>query len=168
MEYILGLADEAALEQIYRLIDQRIRWMDENDIRQWNVTDYWNAYPKDYYVREMRRGRLYVLKLKADQRVAGAVVLLEQDSRWKDAPLLPAYYIHNFVAGEAEHGAGGVMLQKIQELAVKNRKVCLRLDCAVSNRKLNCYYERKGFLLAGQCVDGNYSGNRREKKLQEM
>ena len=165
MEYLFELADEAALGQIYKLIDQRIRWMDEKGIRQWNVTDYWKAYPKDYYVREMWRGTLHVLKRKADRQVMGAVVLLEQDSRWKDAAPLPAYYIHNFVADEAERGAGGMMLQKIQELAVKNHKACLRLDCAVSNEKLNRYYEQKGFLLAGQCVDGNYSGNRREKKL---
>ena len=34
------------LERIEALIDARIRWMDETGIRQWNVTNYREVYPR--------------------------------------------------------------------------------------------------------------------------
>lgn len=34
---------------MFQLISRRIRWMDENGIRQWNETKYDEAYPLAHY-----------------------------------------------------------------------------------------------------------------------
>jgi hypothetical protein len=165
MEYIFMSADASVLEDVYALIDQRIAWMDEVGIQQWNVTNYWDAYPKSYYVHQMNQGNLYVLKQTQDNKVVGAIVLLEEDGQWSDCSDVSAYYLHNFVTAISEKGTGGIILKAVQELAVRNEKTRLRLDCATDNVRLNHYYKNKGYVFAGQCADGPYVGNKREKIL---
>ncbi len=165
MEYLFALAEKGDLEAVFGLIDGRIRWMDEKGIRQWNVRDYWNVYPKEYYARKQRQRELFVLKRQADQRVVGAAAILEEDEYWQEDSDVPAYYIHNLVADSAERGAGRALLRCIEKRALEKGKICLRLDCAMDNQRLNDYYEQMGFVLAGVCYDGNYTGNKREKKL---
>lgn len=116
MEYELVLADESALEAVYGLIDQRIRWMDEKGIAQWNAMDYWGAYPREHYAELMRRGELYVLK-RPDRRIVSAAALYEEDERWADAAELPAFYVHHFTSDVHQKGAGRAMLRKIEALA---------------------------------------------------
>ncbi|RSD29571.1 GNAT family N-acetyltransferase [Mesobacillus subterraneus] len=166
MEYIFMSADASVLEDVYALIDQRIAWMDEVGIRQWNVTNYWDAYPKSYYVHQMNLGNLYILKKAEDNKVVGAIVLLEEDSRWNDCSDVSAYYLHNFVTDSRVKGAGEIILESVHELAVRNKKTRVRLDCAIDNVRLNHYYENKGYVFAGQCADGPYIGNKREKRLE--
>ncbi len=165
MNYKFTLADHSALQHIYTLIDKRIEWMDKMGIQQWNVTNYWEVYPKNYYINELKNKNLYVLKRNKDEAIIGAVVIFDVDVRWKDDYDVPAYYIHNFVTDINEKGAGKFMLKCIQELAINNNKICLRLDCATSNKNLNDYYKQEGFVLVGQCIDGNYFGNKREKRF---
>lgn len=168
MNYTFILADESVLEDVYGLIDRRIQWMDDNDIQQWNVTGYWEAYPRSYYVRMVRKRCLYVLKREADQKTVSAAVLFDEDKRWHDDPMFPAYYVHNFVTAPEEKGVGKILLSYIEDLARKKGKVCIRLDCSRSNQKLNRYYEQQGYILRGQCADGNYLGNKREKVFGEI
>lgn len=165
MEYELVLADESALEAVYGLIDQRIRWMDEKGIAQWNVMDYWGAYPREHYAELMRRGELYVLK-RPDRRIVSAAALYEEDERWVDAAELPAFYVHHFTSDVHQKGAGRAMLRKIEALARERGKACIRLDCSDDNARLNRYYEDVGYLPAGFCTDGPYRGIRREKGLK--
>lgn len=47
-------ADE--VPQMFSMILARMRWMDENGIRQWNATEYDRAYPLEYYMDEQYRG----------------------------------------------------------------------------------------------------------------
>ncbi|MDO4829558.1 MAG: hypothetical protein Q4B19_09290, partial [Clostridia bacterium] len=51
--YALRSARPEEVDEVFSLYEKRVRWMDEKGIRQWNDTDYLNAYPADYY-REMR------------------------------------------------------------------------------------------------------------------
>ncbi len=163
MDYQFVLADKSTLEQIYALIDQRIHWMDEVGIRQWNVTDYWGVYPKEHYVEQMQQNRLYVLKRASDQTVVAVAVLYETDERWAGEQDVPAYYVHHFAADTHEKGAGALLLQHLEHTARRDGKAALRLDCADDNPRLNQYYAKKGYVLVGTCVDGVYRGNKREK-----
>ena len=165
MNYQFEPADNTSLEDIYRLIRNRIRWMDQSGIRQWNVTNYWDAYPETYYQTQLRQGRLYVLRRGDNRKIAGAAVILEHDRRWLNDAGIPSYYIHNFVTDIEEKGAGRIILKEVAKMALKNGKQCIRLECAADNGRLNSYYERQGFVLVGQCVEGCYQGNKREKKL---
>lgn len=157
------LADFSALPKLYNLIDSRIHWMDLVGIQQWNVTDYWKRYPKTYYENAVRRGLLYIQKQENHGEIVGAVVLSETDRSWADDK--PAYYIHNFVTALEEKGAGDAILDACYDLALQNRKSCLRLDCSADNQKLNAYYEQRGFQLVGICDEVIYVGNKREKTV---
>ena len=165
MNYQFGLADESVLEQIYALIDRRIGWMDEVGIRQWNVTDYWGVYPREHYVEQMRHGRLFVLKDATSGAVAATAVFYERDPRWPDDAQVDTYYVHHFASSPDAKGAGRRLLQHLEEYARQKGKTVLRLDCADGNSKLNRYYQEKGYLPCGTCVDGLYRGILREKHL---
>jgi len=157
------------LPSVYALIDQRIRWMDEMGIRQWNVTGYWLRYPQEYYVRLMQAGQLYVLldgnESDGNEKVLGAAALLETDPHWAGFEGDSACYLHHFVTDVHAGGVGSIILQKAESIARAAGKACLRLDCSDSNPRLNRYYEEAGYHITGRCTDGPYSGNRREKAL---
>ncbi|VBB07776.1 acyl-coa n-acyltransferase [Lucifera butyrica] len=83
------------VDEILILIQKRINWMDENNISQWNKTNYLKYYPKNYYEELVSKGQLYVVKYGNLNSVIGAFALLEQDKCWNDSS--QSYYIHNLV-----------------------------------------------------------------------
>ena len=163
MEYKFLLADEKMLDDIFELFIKRIKWMDSVGIRQWNVTNYIEAYPKEYYQRQIEEKHLYVI-IDDNDKVISAVVLLEDDELWNDK--ISAYYVHNLVTDMKIKGIGKKMLECVEDLARKNKKTKLRLDCAEDNAFLNNYYESKGYLFVGKCEEGVYKGNKRQKNLE--
>jgi len=167
MKYEILQADETMLDDIYKLYENRIEWMDEVGIKQWNVTDYLKAYPKSYYKKQISENRLYVMMDNIDNKIVGAIVLLEQDDIWEDSKNCSAYYLHNLETDVKTKGIGTLILNAVDDLAEKNNKQRLRLDCAEDNEFLNNYYEYAGYFLVGKCAEGLfYKGNRREKVLK--
>lgn len=165
MNYILQKARTEELEEIYGLYEARIHWMDENGVRQWNVTGYLELYPISYFEMQQKADRLYVLK-DGNDKISGAVVLLEEDARWADRLFEEAFYVHNLVTAPGAKGAGRKMLVEAERIAREKNKEFLRLDCDVDSEFLNSYYGRQGFELAGNCEEGMYKGNRRQKRLR--
>lgn len=110
--------------------------MDHMGIRQWNVTNYLESYPATYYESMQSRGNLYVLR-NDHFKTIGAVVLLQEDNRWSDRADASAFYIHNLVTDSEVKGAGSMILQEIERLAVREKKESLRLDCAIDNAFCN-------------------------------
>ena len=159
--YRLIPAEPHHMEAVYRIIDDRIRWMDRVGILQWNTTDYWGVYPKEHYLRLARQGDLFVLT--QGQRVLGVGALLREDPRWEDGFRVSAYYLHHFATVLDEKGIGATMLTLLEAYTKATGKERLRLDCAVDNGFLNRYYGEKGYTMCGRCVDGLYEGNLREK-----
>lgn len=165
MECRFLLADETMLDDIFNLFIKRVAWMDKVGIKQWNVSHYLEAYPKEYYKRQIDENRLYVIA--DNDKIIAAIVLLEEDDRWDDQA--SAYYLHNFVTDTEVKGIGKKMLEFVEALARENNKLKLRLDCAEDNAFLNTYYENEGFVLAGKCQEGPYyKGNKREKSLKKI
>lgn len=80
--YIFIKAKYGDVEEVYGLIIKRIKWMDKNEISQWNKTNYLGSYPKEYFEEKVALEQLYVMKDSFSGKVAGAVVLLEEDRRW--------------------------------------------------------------------------------------
>lgn len=165
MDYLFRLAKKEDICQAFELYRQRIQWMDKAGIAQWNVTNYLEAYPKEYYEDQFIHGNFYVLEKKFQRIVVGAVVLLQADERWSDKADDAAYYIHNLVTSKEEPGAGKILLNAIEMLAIERGKSFVRLDCAVDNAFLNRYYETEGYVLSGECSEGTYYGYRREKRI---
>lgn len=82
------------LQSILSLIRARIEWMNENNIEQWNRTDYLSRFTNEYFHRVISNGQLYTVK--TDGQVIGAFTLFDYDERWNDGQ--KALYIHNFVS----------------------------------------------------------------------
>lgn len=164
MEYEFARALPGDAPGVVALVIERTAWMDRVGIRQWNVNRYPEVYPEEYYREEARAGRLYLLRRNG--AIASAAVLRQEDGQWEDSAAARALYVHNLVSSLNDKGAGGRLLDWAEKLARERGLTALRLDCAANNASLNEYYEKKGFRLCqGQCVDGPYVGNKREKTL---
>ena len=96
-------------------------------------------------------------------------------SRWETGNYLPpvemlqqlsSFYgitINEILSGERL--SEDTFLEKAEEYCIKQGKRYLRLDSAVGNQTLEEYYTSRGYVEAGQCVDGLYRGILRQKKL---
>lgn len=163
--YIFRPASGCEVYPVFELVKKRVQWMDEKGIRQWNVTGYLEAYPVSYYEERQKEGQLYILL--SGSTVCGAAVLSEEDDRWQDRAEDTALYVHNLVTDATISSAGRQLLAEAEQLAKKQGKRYVRLDCAIDNAFLNRYYASQGFQLAGLCRDGPYQGNRREKEIKQ-
>ncbi len=165
MAFRFGPAGEEDLEKVFELLRERMAWLKEKGIPQWEPEEYWAAFPEEYYRRAAREGRLFVLKDPACGALAAAAVLTQQDRGWDGET--QAVYVHNFAASRAYPGAGSLFLEYCEASARAQGKQSVRLDCAVGNERLNRYYEQRGYLPRGWVTAGSYHGIRREKRLLE-
>lgn len=46
--------EKEEVQDVFELILDRIEWMNDNDIHQWNETNYTDAYPLSYYEEKKR------------------------------------------------------------------------------------------------------------------
>lgn len=161
--YEFRMLRQSEVPQMFHLILQRMRWMNENGIKQWNVMEYDKAYPQVYYEAECQKGRAFVLVNRETDEIVCGAVLKEQDELWNDNE--PALYLHHFAAKVGEAGAGSVFLGKAEAYAKEQKKRYFRLDSSDDNEKLEKYYRAHGYLPVGICEDGGYRGILREKAL---
>lgn len=153
------------VQHVFQLVLNRIRWMDEVGIRQWNVTDYVGRFPLSYYEQKQAEGEMFVLEEKATGRIVCGAILKEVDDRWPDDVKGTAYYLHNFATDTNKPGVGLIYLHLAERYAAVMGKEYFRLDCAVDNAFLNRYYDAQGYTVVGTCVHGLYKGLLREKRL---
>ena len=92
---------------------------------------------------------MYLFRM-GGQPVGTMVLQWSDEEAWGDVPE-DAGYVH-WLAVRRDHagrGLGNEFLDWAEDRTVRSGKRCLRLDCAVSNRALNEYYERAGFSFRG-------------------
>lgn len=150
---------------MFAMIRQRMAWMDDKGIEQWNVAGYDEIYPLSYYEAAQARGEAFALADADTGELVSAAVLLEEDERWEDCA--PALYVHNFVSRVGERNAGALFLAHAEAYAAQRGKRFLRLDSAENNASLARYYDALGFETAGFCTDGPYRGILRQKALTQ-
>lgn len=148
-------------DAILDMIRERIAWMDEKGLKQWNVTNYLDCYPRNYFEEGIRRGDFYLMKENGES--TGVMALFTQDGRWDDDPNY--FYVHHLTVRPGHHGGGEAMLRFAEELGRARGKRGIRLDSAVDNDKLNDYYEHLGYPAMSTFTEGLYEGLRRVKYL---
>lgn len=158
-------ADSSDLNSVYEIIKKRVNWMEEKGLKQWNCTDYLRVYPLSYFSEHQKNERLFVLRDIDTDIVMAVMVLLELDERWPGYENRNSFFVHNFATLPNVAGLGGIMLKYAEKYAISSGKSYLRLDCPSDNEFLNNYYEERGYIPAGECIDRLYRGNRKEKKL---
>lgn len=162
--YIFRTMDPGEAPRMVEMIRERITWMDREGIRSWNMSDYLTIYPPAYYEDRARSRRMFALERVADGKIVCAGALLEEDGRWPDG--LPGLYVHHLVSDVGERGTGSLFLARAEDYARERGVDRLRLDCYVDNAEINAYYEKLGYHPAGTCVDGEYHGILREKRIK--
>ncbi len=170
--YIFREIAKEEIPQMFDMIIERMRWMDEVGIRQWNVTGYTEVYPMEYYEGKRLKGENFALIDTQTGRVVCAGVMKSRDDRgrWKDVIDVEnqddsAVYLHHLVTRLDAKGSGIIFIEFAEKLAKERGKKFFRLDSAVGNMKLEKYYDAQGYYPVGECVDGLYHGVLREKKL---
>lgn len=145
------------------LVEQRVTWLETKRIEQWERSHYLSRYNLAYFENAARLGRLW--GLFEESRLVASAVLLDKDPRWKGFEDAPAWYVHNLASAVDKPGAGAEFLYWAEMKARELKKQFLRLDCRTGAKKINAYYEEKGFLYAGECEEPFYKGTLRQKKL---
>jgi len=161
----IRLADLEDVDGILDLIRQRIGWMDEKGLEQWNKTEYLSVYPRSYFEEIIRRGDVFVAS--ENGTVVGAAALFPQDPRWsaEENRDTSALYVHHLVSDLRTPGVGRRLLAFAEGYARARSIQALRLDSAEGNAALESYYAALGYTALGTCVDGPYVGIKREKRL---
>jgi len=150
---------------MFKLILERMKWMDKKNINHWNVHGYDKIYPQTYYVEKTQQGFTYGLFDVNTNELLCAAILFEEDESWEDKE--PSFYIHNFVSKVSHPGIGKVFIKYTEEYAKTKGKKYLRLDSSYDNEKLTEYYDKQGFIPVGDCVyvGGLYHGILRQKEI---
>ena len=159
--YVFRQAKPEEVEKIFRLIMDRVAWMDQVGIHQWNDTKYDQRYPLSYYEMRRQKEELFVLAQGEELLCVGA--LFHEDERWPDPE--NAYYLHHFASATAHKGMGTVFLEEAEKYTKSRGKTYMRLDSAIGNKFLESFYTSRGYVEAGRCSDGLYHGILRQKKL---
>lgn len=161
--YIFREIKKDEVDIMFSLILARVKWMDEVGIKQWNTTKYDEVYPLSYYEEKRQNKEAFVLIKQSTNEIVCVGVLKQEDDRWNDPA--PALYLHNFATKIGERGVGKIFISLSEKLAKEMGKEFFRLDSAVGNEKLEEYYNALGFSPVGECVDGEYAGILREKRI---
>ena len=161
-KYIFRQATPQDIPAVFRLIMDRVAWMDTVGIRQWNTTKYDERYPLHYYEQRRQQEELFVLT-DTIGKLLSVGALFHDDERWPDPA--SAYYLHHLASALDAKGTGSIFLEAAERYTASQGKTYLRLDSAVGNKTLEDYYTERGYVEAGRCVDGLYEGILRQKKL---
>ncbi len=166
--YVFRPIKESEVPVMFEIIESRVKWMDVVGIKQWNVTNYTEVYPLEYFHYHRKKGETFVLEEKSSGEIVACAVLKAEDDRWEnveDYKTKKALYLHNFAVRLDKKGTGSIFLRMAEEYAVRRGVECFRLDSADDNKKLEEYYSSRGYAPRGECIDGLYKGILREKKL---
>lgn len=161
--YVFRKVKRQEIPLVFALIMRRVAWMDRVGIHQWNDTNYAARYPLHYYEHRRQQEELFLLEESATGRMVCVGALFHEDERWPDRE--SAFYLHHLASDVDARGTGSIFLEKAEEYCIKQGKKYLRLDSAVGNQNLEEYYTSRGYVEAGECVDGLYRGILRQKKL---
>ena len=170
-KYIFREIAKDEISEMFQMVLDRMKWMDEVGIKQWNVTKYDECYPMEYYEGKRQKGENFVLIDTEKNQIVCAGVIKDKDDRgrWADVlngePDEGAVYLHHLVTRLDAKGSGIIFIEFAEQLAREKGKKYFRLDSAVGNEKLERYYTVQGYYPVGTCVDRLYSGVLREKKL---
>ncbi len=157
---------QADVAAVMALIGQRVRWMGQRDLRQWD-SSYLELYDRQYFLQRAWSGQLWVAEssqgTSREEAIVAAAVLTERDPLWDED--LSACYVHNLATSQRYPGLGRLFLAFLAQQAIGRGKRALRLDCASHSAGLNHYYRSLGFRGRGDVVVKDYRGCRRELLL---
>lgn len=157
--YDIAYAKEADLSDILALIKERIAWMDQKGMKQWNDGEYLTYYSSTYFLERIQTSQILIMKHQ-EQSVAMTGFFLD-DERWNhDSRFI---YLHHLTASLHYPGAGKELIKACEAEAKRLGKEGIRLDCQKGNTRINEFYQSLGYTIKGTITCGEYHGIKREK-----
>lgn len=156
---IIRYAEECDLDNILALIKERMKWMDEHGMDQWNKGDYLSFYTPQYFLSHIQAKELLITK--QEEELTGVVGFFYDDERWDHDPHF--IYLHHLAASTHHPGTGKALLLACEKEAKNLGKLGIRLDCQKGNVKINEFYASLGYRIKGSFSSGEYQGIKREK-----
>ncbi len=119
---------------------------------------------RELFSEAIARDEMYLAR--RDGVPAGKIVLQWSDDLWRDLPG-EACYVHGLATHRTFAGQeiGRTLLRWADGRAAAQGKLLLRLDCDATNPKLRAYYERVGFIRAGDVTLPHRTAARYEKSV---
>ena len=98
------------------------------------------------------------------KQIAGAAAVFTEDSAWETDR--SAFYVHHLVTDTAYPGTGKALLAFIEAYGREQGMDAVRLDAKKGEEALGKFYDGLGYEVVGECREGDYVGERREKVLR--
>jgi ribosomal protein S18 acetylase RimI-like enzyme len=140
------------LSLVKRLLFETAEWLNKKGSTQWAGL----LKGEDVHNIEGAIERQEVFLVNRSENIVGTFALWSKQTAWdKDFwgidETSDVYYLHRLALSADEHGrnSGSLLLDKAIEVAVRDEKSGLRLDCVASNDYLNSFYKRNGFIFVG-------------------
>ena len=162
MSYELEQANINDIDVILELYSERMQWFKDNNIKQW--TRYLSNHPKSEFEEAISNKNYYIVKDSG--KIIAGFELSTNSKDWKDSITL-AYYISKIVTKVGYKNIGDFIFKECKEIAKRDGKKYLRLDCIKSNEKLNNIYEKHNFKLIRYGRNERYAYSLRECKIDE-
>jgi GNAT superfamily N-acetyltransferase len=124
--------------EVLAVLDEAAAWL-----RRTGVVDQWPARFRTGMVEPaIERGETWLAR--RDGVVAGTITLDWDDPLWRDRDGV-AGYVHRIAVRRNASGLGALLLDWAVQTSRAWGCEFLRLDCAVTSRRLRSYYEARGF-----------------------
>lgn len=149
--YELHQAIPEEKELISAILHQAASWIQTKGSKQWSGI-LQSGVGKDNHdtMGAIQRGEVYFATI--DEEPAGMFLLWDHQSQWDRQLWSPSsstdhVYLHRLaiVRQYAGQGVSGKLLESAKEVARKNGKKSIRLDCLANNEYLNKLYKQNGF-----------------------
>jgi GNAT superfamily N-acetyltransferase len=140
------------------------------EARSWQASrgsEGWN-YPFDdnWMLPRIRRGELYLAFLQSES-VGAFRILWEDVPFWGERETGDSIYLHTFAVrrDRAGQGIGPAIIERVAAMGRAHGRRNIRLDCALSSKRLIAFYERNGFISSGTVFLGGMTMNLMEREI---
>lgn len=126
------------------------------------------GYPFDdaWMLPRIERGELY-LALLGSEPIGAFRILWEDVPFWGERETGESIYLHTFAVrrDRAGQGLGSAIIERVVMMGRECGRRNIRLDCALSSKRLITFYERNGFVFSGTIFLGGTMMNLMEREI---
>lgn len=142
------------------------------EARAWQAgrgSEGWN-YPFDdaWMLPRIERGELY-LAFQRSEAVGAFRILWEDVPFWGERETGESIYLHTFAVRRSRsgQGIGSAIIERVVAMGREQGRRNVRLDCALSSKRLIAFYERNGFVSTGAVFLGGMMMNLMERDIRQ-
>lgn len=141
LNYVFRLATLQDLESIYSLIQERVDWMQEAHISQWD--EYFLHHSIEEWKEAIEKNEFYVVE-DAGVILGGVQIQFVDEYFWDNSRNV---YIKKLCCRVGTRKVGSFIIEEVKKIARVKELNKIRLECLSTNLDLNQIYESYGFRL---------------------